>query len=144
MPQMQLDFDGLLQLVANNGQDAPRTIRVFQKRMFLCENTPEILPNWATFVNGVINTPDLVPTAARDNFRRDDTFNRLRDRLGECIVHHFEQLRDSNPERLSEILSYHDLAIKSACHYEEPKPLGSRTLIEEHRTRHKSNDSERF
>nr|VFJ64885.1 MAG: Molecular chaperone, HSP90 family [Candidatus Kentron sp. FW] len=97
--------------------DTPRVLRVFQKRLFLCENTPEILPRWAGFVNGVIDTPDLSPNAARDNFRRDDAFERLRERLGELIIAHFEKLKETNRERLSEILAYHDLAIKAACHY---------------------------
>lgn len=101
-------------------QDVPRVIRVFQKRMFLCENAKELLPPWATFVNGILDTPDLSPNAARDNFAHDQQFEKVRDRLGEIIVRHFERLRDKDPERLSEILSYHDLAIKSACHYYDP------------------------
>ena len=101
-------------------RDTPRVIRVFQKRMFLCENTPEILPKWAGFVNGVINTSDLSPNAARDNFRRDEKFERLRDYLGEQVIAHFEKLKANNRERLSEILAYHDLAIKAACHYYDP------------------------
>jgi len=99
------------------GRDAPRETRVFQKRMFLCENTPEILPKWASFVNGVINTPDLSPNAARDNFRRDAAFEQLREYLGEKVIAHFEKLQKHNRERLSEILAYHDFAIKAACHY---------------------------
>ncbi len=52
--------------------EPPRTVRVFQKRMFLCETATDRLPKWATFVNGVIDTPALTPTAARDNFQRDE------------------------------------------------------------------------
>ncbi|MCA8993267.1 MAG: ATP-binding protein [Planctomycetaceae bacterium] len=102
------------------GADAPRSIRVFQRRMFLCEGAKELLPPWATFVNGILNTPDLSPNAARDNFTRNENWRRLRDKLGDVIVAHFERLREQNPERLSEILAYHDLAIKAACHYYDP------------------------
>jgi molecular chaperone HtpG len=101
-------------------QDAPRVIRVFQRRMFLCEGAKELLPPWATFVNGILDTPDLSPNAARDNFAHDDQFEKIRDLLGDLIVRHFEKLREKDPERLSEILAYHDLAIKSACHYYDP------------------------
>ena len=114
--------EGLLYITRTRviGTDAPRTIRVFQKRMFLCEGAKELLPPWATFVNGILNTPDLSPNAARDNFTRDDRFTRLRDRLGDLIVRHFEWLKDKAPQRLSEILSYHDFGIKAACHYYPP------------------------
>jgi len=96
---------------------APRTVRIFQNRMFLCENVPEILPKWAIFVNGVINTPDLTPTAARDNFIRDDAAKALSEALGSLVVKHLEQLHKSNPSRFSDILRYHDLGVKAACFY---------------------------
>ncbi|MFT5327383.1 MAG: HSP90 family molecular chaperone, partial [Planctomycetaceae bacterium] len=83
--------------------------------MFVCENTPEIFPRWAVFINGILNTPDLSPNAARDNFVRDENYGRLRDKLGEAVIAHFEHLREEDPKRLSDILAYHDLAIKSAC-----------------------------
>lgn len=97
--------------------EAPRTVRVFLKRMFLCENAIDLLPKWASFVNGVIDTPSLIPTAARDNFQRDELFGRLRDALGQVIIRHLEALKSSDPDRLSKILAYHDLSIKAACDY---------------------------
>jgi molecular chaperone HtpG len=114
-----LHAEGLLYITKTRvfGIPTPRTIRVFQKRMFLCEDAKDLLPPWATFVNGIINTTVLSPNAARDNFARDENFSRLRDRFGDLIVRHFEWLRDNQPKRLSEILVFHDLAIKAACHY---------------------------
>lgn len=99
--------------------EAPRTVRVFQNRMFLCENS-EVLPRWAGFVEGVINTPVLTPTAARDNFIRDENHRTLRDALGDLVVEHLEKLHESDPERFSQILRYHNLSIKAACYYYDP------------------------
>lgn len=97
--------------------EPPRTVRVFQQRMFLCENAVDLLPKWASFVNGVIDTPSLTPTAARDNFQRDETSGRLRDTLGQLVINHLEGLKTRDPERLSQILNFHDLSIKAACDY---------------------------
>lgn len=97
--------------------EPPRTVRVFQQRMFLCENAVDLLPKWASFVNGVIDTPSLTPTAARDNFQRDETSGRLRDALGQLVIDHLEGLKTRDPERLSQILNFHDLSIKAACDY---------------------------
>lgn len=118
----EINLSGVLYITRTRviGRNVPRVFRIFQKRMFLCENTPEILPKWAEFVNGVINTPDLSPNAARDNFRRDQKFERLREHLGELVIAHFEKLKTHNLDRLSEILAYHDFAIKAACHYYDP------------------------
>lgn len=114
-----INISGVLYITRTRviGRDTPRTIRVFQKRMFLCESTPEVLPRWAGFVNGIFNTSNLNPNAARDNFQRDEHWVTLRDRLGEIIIAHFDKLKENNQERLSEILAYHDLQIKAACHY---------------------------
>ncbi len=101
-------------------RDTPRTVRVFLHRMFLGEDAKDLLPAWATFVNGIINTASLSPNAARDNFTHDRSFERLRERLGGIIVAHFDALARREPERLSKILRYHDLAIKAACYYYEP------------------------
>jgi molecular chaperone HtpG len=99
--------------------DAPRNVRVFQKRMFLCENAPEILPKWAIFVNGVLDAPTLTPTAARDTFIRNSAAERLADALGSLVIRHLEALQRDDPERLGEILSYHSLSLKAACNYHE-------------------------
>lgn len=114
--------EGLLYITRTRvlGRDAPRTVRVFLKRMFVCEEAKDALPPWATFINGIINTRSLSPNAARDNFTYDEAFTRLQDRLGDLIVSHFERLRETDPQRLSEILAYHHLGIQAACHYYEP------------------------
>ena len=101
-------------------RDAPRTVRVFLHRMFLGDDAKDLLPPWATFVNGIINTASLSPNAARDNFTHNGSFERLRARLGDIIVAHFDALAQREPERLSKILRYHDLAIKAACYYHDP------------------------
>src|SRR4051794_28440500 len=96
--------EGLLYITSTRvlAREVPRTVRVFLKRMFLCEDAKEILPPWATFVNGIINTSSLLPNAARDNFTRDPSFTHLRDRLGDLIIEHFEYLKENQPDRLSQ------------------------------------------
>ncbi|HBL29810.1 MAG TPA: hypothetical protein DD490_23485, partial [Acidobacteria bacterium] len=56
-----LHAEGLLYITRTRliATDAPRTVRVFLKRMFLCEEAKEILPPWARFINGIINTRSL-------------------------------------------------------------------------------------
>lgn len=99
--------------------DAPRNVRVFQKRMFLCENAPDVLPKWASFVNGVLDAPSLTPNAARDSFIRNADSDRLTEVLGAVVISHLEALQKEDPERFGEILRYHELSIKGACFYHE-------------------------
>ncbi|WP_170323967.1 ATP-binding protein [Cryptosporangium phraense] len=98
--------------------DQPRVARVYQNRMFLCDNAAaDILPRWARFVNGIINTPDLTPTAARDNFLRDDAAARVSEALGDVIIAHLEQLREDDNARFVDIARFHRLGFTAACFY---------------------------
>jgi HSP90 family molecular chaperone len=119
IPIKEPDVQGLLYITKTRvlGLDAPRTVRVFLKRMFLCEGADELLPKWAIFVNGLINTTALEPNAARDRYMEDEKFSSLRDRLGSLIIAHLEGLKGSDPVKLSEILAYHDFTIKAACQW---------------------------
>lgn len=121
IPIKETDVEGLLYITRSRaiGRVVPRTIRVFLKRMFLCEGSEELLPPWATFVNGILNTKTLKPNAARDNYVSDDTSDRLRDKLGALVIAHLDDLKVSNPQRLSEILAFQDFGIKAACHYND-------------------------
>ena len=40
-------------------------VDLYISRMFIKANHKELLPRWARFVKGVINTPDLTPTLSR-------------------------------------------------------------------------------
>lgn len=112
------DTQGLLYITKNRaiGVDLPRTMRLFVRRMHVNNNASELLPPWASFVNGIINTTSIEPNAARDNFMRDDASIDLQKRLGDCVIAHLEGLREGDPLRLTQILRYQDLAIKAACH----------------------------
>jgi molecular chaperone HtpG len=121
IPLRESDIQGLLYITKWRvlTGDVPRTMRVFLKRMYLCDNATDLLPGWATFVNGIIDTSALESNAARDNFMKGDAANTIRERLGRIVIDHLDSLKESNPDRLSEILLYHDLAIKGACHYHD-------------------------
>lgn len=97
--------------------DQPRTVRLFQNRMFLCEDASDVLPQWARFVNGIIDTPELTPTAARDNFIRDETTVKLQEALGNLVIEHLERLRKEEPARFNDIALYHRQGFAAACYY---------------------------
>ncbi len=51
--------------------DTTGVIDIFVRRMFVRANDNAFLPPWAKFVRGIIDSPDLQPTAARDNVQRE-------------------------------------------------------------------------
>ncbi|HIK11022.1 MAG TPA: ATP-binding protein [Oscillatoriaceae cyanobacterium M33_DOE_052] len=119
LPEQQINGALYITRTRTVQRSIPRAVRLFVNRMFICEKEPDLLPEWAEFVNGVICAEDglLTLTAARDNFIRDEHLKHLQARLGDLIVHHMEKLAQKNPQRFSEILRFHNRSIKAACHY---------------------------
>ena len=101
------------------GVRVPRNVLIFQDRMFVT-NDAELLPPWAEFVSGIIETAGLTPNAARDGFIKNKAWSQLREALGDLIISGMDKLRETNRKQLSYILKYHDLGIKAACHQHEP------------------------
>ncbi len=98
-----------------NHDQPPGRVRLYQQRMFLSETT-DLLPPWARFVRGVIDTSAIIPTAARDNFVRNDTTDRIKEELGHLVIEQLRELSLDEPQRFQRILKYHDLGIKAACY----------------------------
>src|SRR2546422_8271301 len=62
-----LDLNGVLFLEDHPpGGDSVGNLEVFVKRMWVCERQQSLLPEWASFLSGIIVTPDLRRMVARD------------------------------------------------------------------------------
>jgi molecular chaperone HtpG len=60
-------------------------LRIYIRRMFICERERDLLPPWARFVRGVIECPVLQPTASREGIHQDDNFDLVRQGLEEQL-----------------------------------------------------------
>ncbi|HUM96138.1 MAG TPA: ATP-binding protein [Candidatus Competibacter sp.] len=88
------------------------TVDLFQARMSIRPNDAEMLPEWARFARGVVDCPDLQPTAARDNVLRDTTYDALREALGETIVSTLLDLAERDRPRFLQLCDWQHDAIK--------------------------------
>lgn len=86
--------------------------RVYLKRMLLSESSWEILPNWAFFVQAIVNTQELRPTASREAIYQDDVLEKVRKQMGRCIRDFLVRLHRDNPVLLSLIIDLHRMPIK--------------------------------
>lgn len=87
-------------------------VDLFQARMSIRPNDGELLPEWARCVRGVVDCPELQPTAARDNVVRDARYQALRASLGERIVAALRDLADQDRPRFLQLCDWHHDAIK--------------------------------
>ena len=101
--------------------NAAGTVDIYVRRMLIRANDDSLLPPWAKFVRGVIDTPDLCPTAARDQVQRTHpSFAYIQQRLGDHIVERLGYLAEFEPVKFERINRWHHYHLKGmAFHHEE-------------------------
>jgi molecular chaperone HtpG len=72
-------------------------LSVYIRRMFICERERDLLPPWARFVRGVIESPLLQPTASREGIHQDDNFELVRQAIEEQLGVQLQQLAREEP-----------------------------------------------
>jgi HSP90 family molecular chaperone len=111
---------GALSISAHTVSDAETggLMDVFVRRSFVRGEDRELLPAWARFVRGVLDSPDLQPNAARDNVqRKEPAFEFLQKHLGQVIVERLKYLARSEPHTFEAI---------NACHHHHLKRMAVR------------------
>ncbi len=66
-----------------------------------------LLPEWATFLRGVLELSDCSPTASREDLVRNHVFEEAALTLEELLFEHFERLVETQPSRWESILAWH-------------------------------------
>jgi molecular chaperone HtpG len=88
-------------------------VDIYVSRMFIKANDKELLPPWARFVKGVINTPALLPTVSRNELVRDQNYETIRAMLGEIILEYLAYLEEKSPETLQLVVGAYNNTIKA-------------------------------
>jgi HSP90 family molecular chaperone len=96
-------------------------VDIFVRRMFIRASDNTLLPPWAKFVRGVIDSSDLQPTTARDNIqRKHPSFDFLQRRLGDLVVERLIYLADHEPRKFQQINLWHHYHLKGmACFHDD-------------------------
>ena len=87
-------------------------VAVYVRRMFICERERDLLPPWARFVRGVVESPRLRPTVSRESLRQDELFKQVQAGLETQLIAHFDRLAREEPEVWREIVVAHNDLIK--------------------------------
>lgn len=81
--------------------------------MLLSESAASLLPDWAFFVKCVVNADELRPTASREDFYEDQSLEKARETLGQCLRDYLITLSEEEPERLRHLIGLHHLSMKA-------------------------------
>lgn len=92
-------------------------VDIYIRRVFITDRNKELLPSWARFIKGIINSASLTPTLSRDALVKDDIYEQVRTRLGEAILNHLEGLAktQSGLDKLEQIVIVYNNLIKASA-----------------------------
>jgi molecular chaperone HtpG len=87
-------------------------VAVYVRRMFICERERDLLPPWARFVRGIVESPRLRPTVSRESLRQDELYRQAQAGLEAQLLAWFERLASGEPGRWREIVVAHNDLLK--------------------------------
>ena len=99
---------GVLYISNRRGLNSTGVADIFVRKMLVKEGDASLLPSWAKFVRGVIDSPNLRPTAGRDNVKQEDpAFKAIQTALGNVIVDRLGYLAEHRPDKFAYINQWH-------------------------------------
>lgn len=86
---------------------------IYVRHMFVCKDDRTLLPDWAKFVKGVIESSNLRETTSREAIQHDENFLRVQKAIGSAILNYLTRVSNENPRLFKEIVTNHNLVIKA-------------------------------
>lgn len=86
---------------------------VYLRGMLLAEHVKLLLPEWAFFVQCIVNTTELRPTASREALYENDLLDDTREALGSALRGYLVELSQTDASRFRAFIETHHVAVKA-------------------------------
>ncbi len=108
------DIQGMAFVIPNKvNTTTSKEHKIFLKRMYLCDQANNLLPEWTSFVRCIINSNMLQPTASRESLMNNALLAEAKKELTICFKDYLKLLSVSDIDILEKIINVHHLYIKS-------------------------------
>jgi HSP90 family molecular chaperone len=119
-PPDELDLQGVLWIPPRSFIQEHSSIEIYIKRMYVMEDFNQLLPEWAKFINGVINSNKIRRIVSGTVFKIDANSSNVKDFIADRIIEEFNDIHQFSDENYWKIIGPHDDTIKeSAAEYPE-------------------------
>jgi molecular chaperone HtpG len=107
--------NGLLWAHREPAQENGGRIALHQHGLLIEESARELLPRWAGFLSGVLDAPELAPTASRETYVRDEAATDLAARLRDRALEWLATLPSRDLPAFEQIQRLHATHLRGAC-----------------------------
>jgi molecular chaperone HtpG len=97
------------------GTSDRRNLHVYVRGMQVTSDARHLLPEWAGFVGGVVESDDLVPTASREDLLRNAEWTTAAEEIGEALVSGLLALCRDDAVSWRRVLARHSEQLLGAC-----------------------------
>lgn len=117
MPMQGEAISGLLWIHGGLSYDSSdnRTLAVYVRGMLITHNNSDLLPRWAGFVSGVLESNVLRPTASRESLREDEVFAATQRSISLALYQGLADLARNDPESWQRVLLRHNEGLLGAA-----------------------------
>jgi molecular chaperone HtpG len=100
---------------ATYGTSDNRNVSVFVRGMLVSRDERELLPPYAGFCGGVIESDVLTPTASREDLQKDDVYLDVMIAMRECLIEGLSEVAKNEPATWRRVLTRHNEALLGAA-----------------------------
>ena len=108
------EYDRGILWISRQGLGRP-ACTLYQHGVLVSEAENDLLPPWAGFIGGIIETKSLSPTASRESFVRDADWLTLSSSLKKTVMTWIKNLPHEDPDAFSLFMTSHHQSIMKAC-----------------------------
>ncbi|HUJ58610.1 MAG TPA: ATP-binding protein [Kofleriaceae bacterium] len=106
---------GILWIAAEPAQAQGGRLTVHQNGFLIEDGVRELLPSWSGFVAGVVDAPELSPTASRETYVRDRAAAGLAAELRERVLGWLAALPARDLAAFDRVMRHHATHLRGAC-----------------------------
>ncbi len=106
-----------------------RNLSVFTRNMFITNSDKELLPRWAGFTGGIIESSKFKPTASRETLQKNAYYKDVQKYLKDFLANSLGALVKEEPSTWRRVLSRHGQALLGAAISDDALFLASNKLL---------------